>query len=401
MSHELRIQTDSIIVVGCQHILQTTGSLIESLAHLGIHNHSIFILGKCYSSNQDVRTRLSSSGIEISPGSHPAIPGYHDQAISNDAEQLWSRVTAHAAKTKATGIIIIDDGSHCIKSIPKSLFSSINVVAIEQTTSGLRALEGAGFPFPVISVAGSAAKIKIEPYFIAETVLEKAASWLKSELAQFRFGVVGMGNIGSSLARNLASRGEKVLVFDSERSGKLKGVHMLESQSALELVEQSDIVFGCTGQDFSRKNDLANLPGQRHFFSCSSGDIEFKSILQSPGLYELEAGPCPTFAIDSSNGMGRIVIPRSGFPINFDNSPTSVKDSDIQLTRGLMLGAFIQALNLIARPQSQAGSFIMLAPRIQKICVESWQKHTTAKDFPTEVGYDWYKRNSWGVEDNS
>src|SRR5690606_34495242 len=64
-----------------------------------------------------------------------------------------------------------------------------------------------------------------------------------------------------------------------------------------------------------------------------------------------------------------IQILRGGFPINFDGSSTSVRNEDIQVTRGLLLGAVLQALSVAGRdaPPSMA-----LDGELQRFVLEAW-----------------------------
>ena len=120
--------------------------------------------------------------------------------------------------------------------------------------------------------------------------------------------------------------------------------------------------------------------GERTFISCSTGDIEFRALLVDLER-ELKAegeGVCPTLVAESGNAGRRVRFPRSGFPVNFDNGPESVPDSEIQLTRGLLFGAMIQAIDVLLEGASAEPAGLMLAPELQKFVVRTWHASSGA-----------------------
>jgi len=80
------------LIVACQHLLETTGSLFEALTRSGAHQDRIFVIGKCYSTNQRVVEHLRSLGIDVSPGLVPGSPGHHWASVEDDVSKLWKRV---------------------------------------------------------------------------------------------------------------------------------------------------------------------------------------------------------------------------------------------------------------------------------------------------------------------
>lgn len=67
---------------------------------------------------------------------------------------------------------------------------------------------------------------------------------------------------------------------------------------------------------------------------------------------------------------------RSGFPVNFDNSLESVPSHDIQLTRGLIFGAVLQACDLLQQTVTAFPRNVMLDPLIQELVLNTWGEAT-------------------------
>jgi len=101
--------------------------------------------------------------------------------------------------------------------------------------------------------------------------------------------------------------------------------------------------------------------------------MEFRSILQSlnDGNHELVSPPQLTSEVTVPLAQGKLRILRGGFPVNFDGSRESVPAADIQMTRGLLLGAILQAVSLIGNGHTQPLR-TMLLPELQRLVVSEW-----------------------------
>src|SRR4051794_1700295 len=62
----------STVFVCVQHLLETTGSLFESLIALGARPERIVVLGKLYSTNIAVAERLRQLGIQVLESTPPS-----------------------------------------------------------------------------------------------------------------------------------------------------------------------------------------------------------------------------------------------------------------------------------------------------------------------------------------
>ncbi|HEU0005617.1 MAG TPA: NAD(P)-dependent oxidoreductase, partial [Terriglobia bacterium] len=259
-------------------------------------------------------------------------------------------------------------GGFCIKGMPA--FRDLPVVGIEQTMSGLALLD-APPPFPVIDVASSAAKQWIEPPMISEAVLARLQPY---RLPDSPVGVVGFGNIGKAMTQTLSRIQPPILAFDENIGPEGKSGTTVFCDSLRELYSKSATIFGCTGKDtLAGKDWWPQLTGERLLISCSSQDMEFRSILLSlnDGNHEFVSSQQLTSEVTVRLRQGKLQILRGGFPLNFDGSKESVPVADIQMTRGLLLGAILQAVSLIedgyTRPLRT-----MLLPELQRLVVSEW-----------------------------
>ena len=357
------------IVIGVQHLVETTGSLIQAIIDLGILPNNIFLLGKQYSSNTEVKFNLSKIGVYVHNSTLYHKSGNFMECIQGDITDLWKRASLQIKEIEAETVIIIDDGGFCLSLIPSDICRRLNVVGIEQTTSGIQRKNLFG-NFPIIQVASSAVKTIIEPYFICDAILKKM-----SDINELRpnliYGIIGIGNIGKVLANALLSRGFSTLVFDRLKSAMESFPKEIRCEKIDQIFCNSDSIIGCTGEDLSKYGEWVDkISGTKTLMSCSSSDTEFKGLLQSIETEKKHGNPYDNiiYKIPKKNVVLRII--RGGFPVNFDQSKESVPATNIQLTRGLLFSAFCQAI--IDRDLFEGDRNIMLNPFLQAIIVKKW-----------------------------
>jgi len=357
-----------ITLVCVQHLLETTGSLIQTLISLGLNPRNIYILGKAYSSNSSVEERLRGLGTHVVEAGRQRHWGEYSAQLTEDVSRLWNQVAEGIVAQKAAALIVLDDGGFCTKGTPA--IRNLPVVGIEQTMSGLALLDVPPL-FPVIDVASSAAKQWIEPPMISEAVLARLRP---CRFAESPVGVVGFGNIGKAMTQTLSRNQSPILVFDESIGPEGKSGATVFCDSLGELYAKSATIFGCTGKDtLAGKDWWPKLTGERLLISCSSQDMEFRSILLSlnDGAHELVSSQQLTSDVTVPLGQGKLRILRGGFPVNFDGSRESVSAADIQMTRGLLLGAILQAASLIENGHSRP-LLTMLLPELQRLVVSEW-----------------------------
>ena len=402
-------------VVAAQHLLEETGSLLQAiiriqlaeasrqLATLDPQTHAsqhkelaakienlpkhVFVIGKPYSSNVRVWQRLSNLGVSIDRLFFDWNLGEFEEAYREACRALWSKVEEHLAQnTDLTRILILDDGGMLLATIPSNLTDTHAIVGVEQTSKGLNIATKC--VFPVVGVACSAAKRRLEPSIVAETVWQKLEMILPQACAARTMAICGLGNVGDRLAEFIIERfllrdsdkiqaGRRLLIFDKNKKlmdgFDVKG-SVIRANSLPEVFEQSEVIFGCTGTDLTK--DIVNRLDAiadcktRYLVSCSSIDIEFATLLK-----QSERNPNLS-PFDLAQYVNRhatpFLIPQAGFPITFDRAPSSAPIEQMQMTRGLLLAGLIQAASLAATERRPNG-IVALDAQMQIAIVKAWR----------------------------
>ena len=363
-----QVSLSGVALVCVQHLLETTGSLIQTLVSLGLNPSNVYILGKAYSSNSSVEERFRGLGTHVVKAGRQQRWGEYSIQLTEDVSRLWNQVAEGIEAQRPDAVVVLDDGGFCIKGMPA--FRDVPAVGIEQTMSGLALLDVPPL-CPVIDVASSAAKQWIEPPMISEAVLARLQP---GRLPASPVGVVGFGNIGKAMTQTLSRIQSPILAFDENIGPEGKSGTAVFCDSLGELYSKSATILGCTGRDtLAGKEWWPELTGERLLISCSSQDMEFRSILLSlnDGNHELVSPPQLTSEVTVPLAQGKLRILRGGFPVNFDGSRESVPAADIQMTRGLLLGAILQAVSLIGNGHTKPLR-TMLLPELQRLVVSEW-----------------------------
>lgn len=403
---------NSAAFIFTSHLLDTALTLFKSVISLGISPEQIHVLGKFYSANAVVTQKLQAAGVHVIDSTKPTTLGSFSSTFSHDIAKFWDSFFRDRKCRSYEKVIVVDDGGQCIAAIPPSAGHRWSFVGIEQTTRGLRRLQLVD-QLPIIHLASSAAKRHIEPPMISEAILKKLRLHVSIDSTYKTCGVIGLGNIGKAIVKDLTQRGVRVLVFDQNSCLHEAVPKAFWCNSVEEIVTEADYVFGCTGEDvfedaFNDTRWLRNLAGHKIFISCSSEDIEFLSVLkaiqENPSSWQ--SNPLSTIRYELPNAT--ISILRGGFPINFDGSPESVPANKIQVTLGLVLGGLVQAALYNRGSRSEGNSGIMLEPAIQRFVVTSWfEQEPLRKDWyppntPAAFGkLDWIRNNSTGCRSDS
>ena len=397
-SHHL---LEDVYLVATQHLLESTGSLFKTLLDLGLRSNRCFIQGKLYSNSFTVVQGLKELGFYVQPSTCLEGRGQFIQSFRRDIASLWAKVSESIPSNFRGIVIVLDDGGHCLASVPHQLRKQFRFVGIEQTTAGLQLQDKIG-NFPIIQVATAAVKKYVEPPMISRAVVAKLLVKLALMSAKTNCGVVGIGNIGTAVAKNLIERGHKVFAYDIDPS-HAKSIPGLEScDSVKEVVMKSEYIFGCSGHDIT--SDLGwidSLEDCKTFISCSSEDKEFRNLITKKighreCIHEVHHLQDLSLKLPHAN----LTILRGGFPINFDGNLESVPSDEIQVTRGLLLGAVLQAAMCDSLSSQQIKKQVMLDPYLQQFVIKSWlTNHPLKSDEIAErcLDFKWLKEKSDGI----
>src|SRR3990167_11211256 len=404
LSHSL----ENTAIIYIHHPLLTSINLIEAILRLGAKPKNIFVLGKHYSECAYVVQKIKEYGVYYQPCSPQTEFGTFAHNFRQDVKKMWFAFTKQNEKSNnISKILILDHGGHALSLAPKKIIKKYGIIGIEKTTAGLNNIKKLP-PFPLICVANCAAKKFLESPLIAEAIIRKLDNLIPTKNTQLTYAIVGYGSIGQALLNRLSSLGNRVLVHDRnsdqlkflENSNKILVAHKLSS-----LIRRADYIFGCSGQDITSNIKLFRLTKKnKTLISCSSEDKEFLTLIKYIQKYENKTNidPLKTIHYQTKTG-GTMNIIRGGFPVNFDNSGESVPANDIQLTRALVLGGILQAIDFFKKPHLLHNmGLYLLDPKIQKFIVSEWVKsqpfnHVSKYEISRFKYLSWIKKNSPGI----
>jgi hypothetical protein len=437
------------VFVCVQHLLHTSIDIFEALIRLGVNPKNIFLLGKQYSTCTSVVNKAVAMGIQVQNLTPLQSLGQYTDVFNQDLNNMWHHVQEHIKNStyRINTVVVLDDGGRCLKALPIDLPKKIRIVDVEQTTSGIMQLNDTLLKYAYIDVATSAAKT-LEADMVTSVIFNKISHRLSLFNNKVVCGVVGLGAIGTAVAKKLAALGQPILLYDCNPAKK----HFIQwptkfEKNAIEtkktfthnwknifinrsvegnppvsleepnvewvtdleaLVQNADYIFGCTGTNFIQSLDIEKIiRSDKYFISCSSEDREFLSILHYVQRKVPKGHYNPLENIDYRVSEDiTIHILKGGFPCNFDDSGTSVSENNIQLTRGLILGGLLQAMvSLTSYKRNGINGRIMLDPNMQQFIVSKWRNFNhpnqtesfSKQKLQNFMDLDWIIRHSGGI----
>lgn len=364
---------DTAIVVH-NHLLPSATALFDHLLHIVAAPQQVFILGKSYSTIPAVERRLRDCMFVVQPDQHQraAALGDYELGIKQNIEAFWAQ--HENSLNSFHKIIMCDDGCRLARWIPESLKSK--TIVVEQTSSGSRASSEYKVHLPIIDVGRSAAKRCFESQTIATAVRHQMIEGGVS-LKEATIGIIGYGYLGSQVASSLQPSSKNIIVFENEKKrrsdAETQGFALAESLE--QIVRDCTIVVGCGGTaQLTEKHFAEKKHDPIELVSCSSGDIEFSSILRA--LRQSRQSESD-YGADVSGEIGgsQVTVRNGGFPINFNRVSELEPDQEIMLTRALYFAGICWANELIER--RPAPGLIRLHPNIQKwVCEHHYMHHT-------------------------
>ncbi|MCL3998887.1 hypothetical protein [Streptomyces lavenduligriseus] len=238
---------------------------------------------------------------------------------------LLEGIEDHIGRVAAAGkrSVIMDDGGYVLPAVLRDLPAHAGHFTglVEQTTSGIRKVDGLELPVPLFSVAESDMKAMIESYGIADAAVRNTLRLLPEEKFEGQPALVlGFGRIGREVARVLAGRRMRVAVFDTDIT-RLVAAHeegFLTGRPLTDLVSahRPRLVIGCAGSRSFGVEQSRLLPSNAFLVSTTSRNFEF-------ALEELRQG---STAVTDRGVLGtsyrlaggpEVLVLGHGMPINF------------------------------------------------------------------------------------
>ncbi len=335
---EIDLLKKTVVLVHA-HCFHSTIALFEAFQNLGIHARNLIFVPKAYSTVAEAQNLLAERGINIVEQDIFKTPLEYDRKASESLEIGCE--LAHE-KLQANGVkrvLLCDDGGLLSERWHKLFGTEPNLkpISIQQTTAGMRRKKHLS-PMAKIDVSCSPAKQFFESTIISSSIQRKIKSLGLTDHKP-RIGVIGIGAIGSRLAKALVHQGFRVTTYDRNSMRVVDGA--TATKHPCELLARTSLVFGCTGQNWMK--ELSWLRGLKHsvtFVSCSSRAVEFQSLLERSNRKH-RGVPFEDIKYRFENTSHLIL--NGGFPINFDRTREWEPFREILLTRALVLLAVLQS----------------------------------------------------------
>jgi S-adenosylhomocysteine hydrolase len=374
-------------LVCVQHLLPSTLPLFRALFRAGVRPVDTFVLGKAYSSSPMVVAELRRAGCTVHPGTVPPRVGLLSDTISGDVVELWKR----AGALRGNGVervIVLDDGGRATLHVP-GWATKLHATAVEQTSSGWHRTR-LDASLPVVVVARSAIKLRLESPAIATAIVQAAAPWWS--VGHQRAAVLGLGPIGQAVAQCLASVGWHVVAYDPNRLPPRHTDMYTVADSMSEIVDHADVLFGCTGVSALHPEHIKHRTAQSELIllSCSTEDREFRAFLRltraQPWVPD-EDVVCRVF--------GRVLrVANVGCPINFHRGEEREPISAMQFTRAALLAGVFQAACISREPRRQAVAY-RLDPELQEYIAQSIR----VEDVGVELREELRRLKTWSTDE--
>jgi adenosylhomocysteinase len=248
------------------HVLETSVPYIKTV-------HEVYpidaVMAIPYSSQRSAIEELQRAGILIrTPSSIP------------EAFRVAEAMILSALRESSTPLVAQEVGGYLANaSRPLAEFPHF-IGVVEDTNSGhWRYERTAPHPFPVLSIARSPLK-DIEDTLIGDAVAFSLERILREDFRTViqgcHVGVLGYGKIGTSTAIAMRGRESSVSVYDINPvrtiRAKFEGFAI---QPLHDLLQQSDIVIGCSGQTSLKTKDLPWIRDRAILVSATSKAHEF------------------------------------------------------------------------------------------------------------------------------
>ncbi len=257
------IKARSILIT---HVLDTAVPYVEAV-------HSVFPVARViaipYSASPSAVQALRAKGFAvIVPTSIP------DTFVQSERQTLDTLAESNEP------LLVQEVGGYLAKASARLAAYSHFLGVVEDTNNGHWLYESTGpHPIPVLSMAQSPLKA-VEDSIIGDAVLFSIERILREEFSAIcqglRSGVIGFGKIGRSSAVALRGREAVVSVYDinpaKDMSAKVEGFFPLPLH---DLLPESDLVVGCTGQTSIRLVDMPFIKDGAILVSASSKAVEF------------------------------------------------------------------------------------------------------------------------------
>jgi len=297
-----------------EHVLPTTETFVSHLVEAGAEIYAL--IGKPYSIDNEVLTRLKSSGINV------IVKQYKELDETNFLDILLDEAV-NASRKDAKQIVIAEVGGYFAATLARMPADYAQYIAgvVEDTTFGhnryLKLV--ADISVPVFSVARSELK-EIEARFVGQDAVQAMEAVLRGHGITItgRHGlVIGYGMIGKNVAKALRAHSLSVSVYDKHDYRNLRAyIDGYVIHKKRELIKRADIIFSATADNALSFEDIEECRNGVILASVGSRDSEFDiATLKEQALRK--EGLCDHITAYELPNSKRIHVARNGTAVNF------------------------------------------------------------------------------------
>jgi S-adenosylhomocysteine hydrolase len=341
-----------------QHVLGTQVPTFAAMIARGLDPRRVTIVGVPYSTSEVTALALRQLGFTVVT---PQLTDSRDLEPVNRAA-LVAVIDAAADRLRTSPgrtLLVLDDGAKAAALLHERHPDLGAIRIVEQTARGITVLSQLPrILWPTVDVARSLAK-----HHEQDTIGGEVVAAVARDLARVgspcgpgtRACVLGLGVIGTGVARALVARGCDVVGWDSDgsRRSRARGlgfVRFVVPEARDDAFRDAHIIVGCCGATSVHAADLKLVRAGCALASASSRNIEIDlSPLSDPAVQK------KTLVVEGAGG-GRfqtmvwrlkdkdVLLLHNGFPMNFDGRIETGTAASIAPTRALMLRGACQAL---------------------------------------------------------
>jgi S-adenosylhomocysteine hydrolase len=332
--HNSKESIKNVHIWACQHILEPQEKMFVLISEFGIPVKNIHILGKIYSTNFEVLDDLQKLGFQVTQPEFDFTCTFDEQHKESCQKLFESFMQTNKTGDRA---IILDDGAELLNifnTYREKINPRIDIIGIEQTSSGFRKLEKENIKFPVINVARSAIKLNKESPLIAQLGCDRINDVIKKyNISEPRILVVGLGPMGNNVLLILKEEGYFVMGHDTIFDSKAEIVGLI-------VKNKINVLIGVTGSNILSEQQIQELESKitdgLYLISMSSSDREFSaSFLRKNGKFDKN--------IHGDSVWRKVVLINNGFPITFKGKHYESTPLEIEKTIALLYGSVLYA----------------------------------------------------------
>ena len=351
------VDFDKVLLITSQHILESQRIMFEYFIDKGLKPSNVFLIGKCYSTNNNIIKGFKKMGVYVSPRSESFDQNLSfDEQFEDYTKELLEYVGKKENLRGYEKVIILEDGGSLLSHANKIL-KNINLIGIEQTSAGYEKLKNIKLGFPVINVARSYAKLRVESPIVAKVCIEKLNKTLfKLGLRPKKVLIIGVGAVGNALYDRLNS---DFIVKRYDLDSKLSDY---KNESLKAILGEFDMIIGSTGKEIIDTSLYKYFKKGAILVSVSSSDREFSAV-------NLRKVMDKKIKCHDNLNVNSLHLLNCGFPINFDGAEDSAKAEDIQITLALLFASVC-----IAVKQNHLKGLVELDSTIQEEIIREFSE---------------------------